>query len=175
MKGRRIAQEQWRSHYRAHDDATRRDCHTHGHDVASSQPAHTTAVEPPEVPATVKESIKALAVLPFVDLSQGHDQEYLADDMAEETLDLLTRIPQLPVIGRTSSFQFPACHRTTRSGGRTTKDHRLNADPTRLVLLIASGAEGIAFRRDRRFESDAERVTKETVTNGKAYMNQWSG
>jgi adenylate cyclase len=51
-------------------------------------------------------SDKSVAVLPFVDLSERHDQEYFAEGMAEEILNLLTRIPELKVIGRTSSFSF---------------------------------------------------------------------
>jgi TolB-like protein len=49
---------------------------------------------------------KSIAVLPFVDMSAKKDQEYFADGMAEEVLDLLTKIPGVTVIGRTSSFQF---------------------------------------------------------------------
>jgi TolB-like protein/Flp pilus assembly protein TadD len=49
---------------------------------------------------------KSIAVLPFVDLSEKHDQEYFADGMAEEIINLLVKIPELKVIGRTSSFQF---------------------------------------------------------------------
>ena len=49
---------------------------------------------------------KSIAVLPFVDLSEKHDQEYFADGLAEEIVDLLAKIPGLKVIGRTSSFQF---------------------------------------------------------------------
>ena len=48
----------------------------------------------------------SIAVLPFVDLSEKHDQEYFADGLAEEIVDLLAKIPGLKVIGRTSSFQF---------------------------------------------------------------------
>ena len=48
----------------------------------------------------------SIAVLPFLDMSEKHDQEYFADGMAEEILNLLTKIPELKVIGRTSSFQF---------------------------------------------------------------------
>ncbi len=51
-------------------------------------------------------SDKSIAVLPFVDMSEKKDQEYFADGMAEEILDLLATIPALKVIGRTSSFQF---------------------------------------------------------------------
>jgi len=49
---------------------------------------------------------KSIAVLPFVDMSERKDQEYFADGMAEEIIDLLAKIPGLKIIGRTSSFQF---------------------------------------------------------------------
>lgn len=49
---------------------------------------------------------KALAVLPFADLSREHDLEYFADGIAEEILDLLAQTRALPVIARTSSFAF---------------------------------------------------------------------
>jgi TolB-like protein len=49
---------------------------------------------------------KSIAVLPFVDMSEKHDQEYFGDGMAEEILNLLAKIPDLKVTGRTSSFQF---------------------------------------------------------------------
>jgi adenylate cyclase len=49
---------------------------------------------------------KSIAVLPFVDMSEKKDQEYFGDGMAEEILNLLVKIPDLKVIGRTSSFQF---------------------------------------------------------------------
>jgi adenylate cyclase len=48
----------------------------------------------------------SIAVLPFADMSEKQDQGYFADGMAEEIIDLLTKIPQLTVISRTSSFQF---------------------------------------------------------------------
>jgi TolB-like protein len=51
-------------------------------------------------------SDKSIAVLPFTDMSEKKDQEYFADGMAEEIIDLLAKIPGLKVISRTSSFQF---------------------------------------------------------------------
>ncbi len=61
---------------------------------------HTAA---PAAPAALEKSI---AVLPFTDMSQARDQEFFADGMAEQILDLLAKIPSLKVIARTSSFQF---------------------------------------------------------------------
>ena len=48
----------------------------------------------------------SIAVLPFVDMSSGKDQEYFSDGISEELLNLLAKIPQLHVAARTSSFSF---------------------------------------------------------------------
>ena len=48
----------------------------------------------------------SIAVLPFVDLSPARDQQYLADGIAEEILNLLSKATTLRVIARTSSFSF---------------------------------------------------------------------
>ena len=46
----------------------------------------------------------SIAVLPFVDMSPGKDQAYLADGFAEEILNRLAQSKDLRVIARTSSF-----------------------------------------------------------------------
>jgi len=51
-------------------------------------------------------SLKSIAVLPFVNMSNDPDQEYFSDGMAEEIINSLTRLKKLKVAGRTSSFQF---------------------------------------------------------------------
>jgi len=53
-----------------------------------------------------KDLEKSIAVLPFVDMSPAHDQEYLGDGLAEELINLLSQIKELKVAGRTSSFSF---------------------------------------------------------------------
>ena len=62
---------------------------------------------------------KSIAVLPFADLTEKHDQEYFADGMAEEIINLLTKVPELKVIGRTSSFQFTGKAEDLRKIGTT--------------------------------------------------------
>ena len=59
---------------------------------------------PPAAPGALGD--KSIAVLPFTDMSAEHDQSYFADGLTEEVLDLLTRVPDLKVIARTSSFSF---------------------------------------------------------------------
>jgi TolB-like protein len=49
---------------------------------------------------------KSIAVLPFVNMSDDPDQEYFSDGISEELLNVLSKIPDLRVIARTSSFQF---------------------------------------------------------------------
>ena len=49
---------------------------------------------------------KSVAVLPFTDMSEKHDQEYFSDGLSEELIDVLTKIPDLRVPARTSSFSF---------------------------------------------------------------------
>jgi TolB-like protein len=49
---------------------------------------------------------KSVAVLPFVAMSSGPDDEYFADGLTEEILNSLTRIPELLVTARTSAFHF---------------------------------------------------------------------
>src|SRR5215469_16151204 len=46
----------------------------------------------------------SIAVLPFLDMSSGHDQEYFSDGLTEELINQLAQLPDLRVIGRTSSF-----------------------------------------------------------------------
>jgi len=51
-------------------------------------------------------NVKSIAVLPFADLSQAHDQEWFADGLAEEILNSLAKTPDLLVASRTSSFRY---------------------------------------------------------------------
>jgi TolB-like protein len=51
-------------------------------------------------------NVKSIAVLPFADLSQAHDQEWFADGLAEEILNTLAKTPDLLVTSRTSSFRY---------------------------------------------------------------------
>jgi len=48
----------------------------------------------------------SIAVLPFVNMSEEKSNEYFSDGISEELLNLLSKIPQLQVTARTSSFSF---------------------------------------------------------------------
>jgi transcriptional activator of cad operon len=66
--------------------------------VTNSNPrgATTSAAQPQE----------SIAVLPFLDLTEGMKQEEFADGMTEELIDKLSKIPDLRVPSPTSSFYF---------------------------------------------------------------------
>ena len=75
------------------------------------QPPLQSAAAAASVPAglasiTDTEGANSIAVLPFVDMSQTHDQEYFSDGLSDELLNMLAQLPQLRVIARTSSFSF---------------------------------------------------------------------
>ncbi|MEE8294596.1 MAG: hypothetical protein V3R64_02690, partial [Sphingomonadales bacterium] len=48
----------------------------------------------------------SIAVLPFVNMSDDAANAYFADGLSEELLNVLAKVPDLKVAGRTSSFQF---------------------------------------------------------------------
>jgi len=71
------------------------------HRIATDQAREIAAL-----PAATPLGDKSIAVLPFVDMSEKKDQEYFSDGMSEELIDMLTRVPDLRVPARTSSFYF---------------------------------------------------------------------
>jgi len=67
------------------------------------QPEATTG---DEVVETAGPSDTSIAVLPFVNMSDDASNEYFADGITEELLNLLAKIPALDVTSRSSAFQF---------------------------------------------------------------------
>ncbi|MGA2190705.1 MAG: TIR domain-containing protein [Steroidobacteraceae bacterium] len=64
------------------------------------------AMAPSAAPSAPAIYEKSVAVLPFVDMSEKKDQEYFSDGLSEELIDMLTKIADLQVPARTSSFYF---------------------------------------------------------------------
>ena len=49
---------------------------------------------------------RAIAVLPFTNMSQDSSDKYFSDGISEEILNMLARVPDLKVVSRTSSFVY---------------------------------------------------------------------
>src|SRR2546425_9171792 len=56
--------------------------------------------------APIDDNVPSIAVLPFTDLSPEKDQEYFTDGLAEELLNVLSKVRGLRVASRTSAFHF---------------------------------------------------------------------
>jgi TolB-like protein len=69
--------------------------------AASSTPATEAAFTPPP---------HSIAVLPFVNVSGDKQQQYFSDGLTDELLNSLSRINELQVAARTSSFSFQGEH-----------------------------------------------------------------
>lgn len=67
------------------------------------EPANAEVVPVAAVPAVAEKSV---AVLPFIAMSSGADDEYFADGLTEEILNSLAQLPELLVTARTSAFSF---------------------------------------------------------------------
>ena len=90
----------------------------------------------------------SVAVLPFVNLSGDKQQEYFSDGLTEELLNSLSRINELQVAGRTSSFYFKGEHVDL-----ATIAHKLN---------VASVLEGSVRRSAHTVRVSAQLISAET-------------
>ena len=70
-----------------------------------SATAQNTASESADA-AGSSASRPSIGVLPFLNLSDDRENEYFADGLAEEVLNLLVRVREIDVAARTSSFYF---------------------------------------------------------------------
>jgi adenylate cyclase len=73
---------------------------------------------PPLKPANQSITLKSVAVLPFVNMSNDPEQEYFSEGITEEIINSLTHIRDLKVAGRTSSFQFKGKNTDLRELGQ---------------------------------------------------------
>jgi TolB-like protein/Tfp pilus assembly protein PilF len=101
------------------------------------------------------EQYRAIAVLPFADMSEAADQAWFAEGIAEELLIALSQVEQLSVMARTSSFAFKDTDKTiTEIAG---------------ILGVQAVLEGSVRR-----SGDRVRITAQLVDAGSGY-HIWSG
>jgi len=108
-----------------------------------------------EIEAPDPAQYRAIAVLPFDDMSEAGDQAWFAEGIAEELLHALASIEELHVMARTSSFAF-------KDTGKTIEEI---AD----ILNVQAVLEGSVRR-----SGDRVRVTAQLVDADTGY-HIWSG
>jgi adenylate cyclase len=128
----------------------------------------------PTLPLPDKPSI---AVLPFLNMSGDPEQEYFADGVAEDLLTTLSKIPDLLVIARNSSFIFKGQAKDVREVGRTLGVRyvlegsvRRSGKRVRLTAQLIDSLDGSHLWADR-FDGDLhdvfdlqDRITQDIVT-----------
>ncbi len=103
-------------------------------------------------------SLTSIAVLPFDDMSPGGDQKWLADGMAEELTETLSRIEALRVLARTSAFAMKGRDLRTvgeelRVGSVVEGSVRRSGDQLRVtaqLIRVSDGSHLWSARYDRK-------------------------
>ena len=143
-------------------------------------PAAATAADDPEEPtkpALTLPDKPSIAVLPFTNLSSDPEQEYFVDGIAEDVLSTLSKIQDLMVIARNSSFVFKGQVRDIREIGRMLGARymlegsvRKAGNRVRLAAQLIDSLNGSHVWADR-FEGDLDevfdlqdRITQDVVT-----------
>jgi TolB-like protein/tetratricopeptide (TPR) repeat protein len=99
--------------------------------------------------ATASNALKSIAVLPLVNTSGDPSNEYFSDGLSEELVAVLTKVPDLKVIGRSSSFLFKGKSDDSRTiGERLGVAHliegsvRKQGDRVRIVAELINASDG---------------------------------
>lgn len=97
---------------------------------------------------------RAIAVLPFVNVSRNPDEQYFSDGLTDELINTLSQVHSLRVVARTSAFAFKDERRDIREIGR--------------VLGVGTVLEGSVLRDGKRI-----RVTAQLINAADGY-HLWS-
>jgi adenylate cyclase len=100
------------------DDARRPEYIETRHRLGYRFIAELAQAVPSEVGSMQRSETSTIAVLPFLDMSPGRDQDYFCEGLAEEVIDALTRVEGLRVVARSLSFQFRSPGLDVREVGR---------------------------------------------------------
>jgi TolB-like protein/Tfp pilus assembly protein PilF len=102
-----------------------------------------------------REKTRAVAVLPFVDLSREKAQDYLCEGLAEEILIALSKVEGLRVASRAASFRFRSREADVRETGRRLGVEALvhgsvrkSGDRLRVAVELVNVADGFDIWTD---------------------------
>jgi len=99
-------------------------------------------------PAGAATEQNSIAVLPFVNMSGDEKQEYFADGLTEELLNVLAQLPELRVASRTSAFAF--------------KGQEVGIDSIARALRVAHVLEGSVRQAEQQVKITAQLIDATT-------------
>jgi TolB-like protein/Tfp pilus assembly protein PilF len=127
-----------------------------GHGLSAAPPTTGGIAAAPSVTtsaaltsATFSPPPHSVAVLPFVNMSGDATQDYFSDGITEELLDSLSRLNELQVVARTSSFSFKGQNadissiaRKLNVGAILEGSVRRAGNTVRITVQLINGASG---------------------------------
>jgi TolB-like protein/Tfp pilus assembly protein PilF len=127
-------------------------------------PTKATGVKPSKRSTVTPGPENSIAILPFTDVSQERELEYLCDGIAEEIINSLTKVEGLRVVARTSAFSFKGKNEDMRDIGRTLNvgtllegSVRKAGNKLRITAQLINAADGYHMWSER-FDREMEDV-----------------
>jgi adenylate cyclase len=138
-------------------------------------------------PVRARAPLTSIAVLPFDDMSPGSDQAWLANGMAEELIEALSRIEALRVMARTSAFALRGQNIETvgkklKVGSVVEGSVRRSGNELRItaqLIRVADGSHLWSARYDRELadvfatQSEIAREVAEAVRSELGIEDEW--
>jgi TolB-like protein/class 3 adenylate cyclase/Tfp pilus assembly protein PilF len=107
---------------------------------------------------------RSIAVLPFENRSDDKEQEYFSDGLSEELLNMLAKLPDLKVIGRTSSFAFKGKNEDLRTIGQKLRVSHLlegsvqkDSNKIRVTVTLVRASDGKSVWNDK-YDRDLTKI-----------------
>src|SRR6266446_6989242 len=139
--------------------------------VSLRGPSTTASIHPTQSPALTLPDKPSIAVLPFTNMSDDREQEYFSDGITDDLITSLSRLPDLLVIARTSTFTYKGKAAKVQEISRELEvkyivegSVRKEGDQLRITAQLVdatTGAELWAQRYDRPLQ-DCQRRSKST-------------
>ncbi|HEX5046460.1 MAG TPA: winged helix-turn-helix domain-containing protein [Gammaproteobacteria bacterium] len=122
--------------------------------MPDTAPSQSAAASPAAAPAAAV-GAKSIAVLPFTNLSGDPEQDYFADGVSVELLNVLSHLPDLQVTGRASSAYFKGRNDSLLAIGKTlgvsrlvTGSVRKSGEHVRIAVELVDAGSGVQLWAD---------------------------
>ena len=108
--------------------------------------------EKPGMEIEASSVIPSIAVIPLVNLSEGGNEEYFGDGLAEDLISSFARLKNIKVVNRTSSFTYKNTNLDIQTIGRELSvnsiiegSFRINEEKLRIVVNLIDVSDGFTI------------------------------